>query len=177
MPVHDRRHSAKHPLRDAADRPGTGRLLGHGDLRLLLLALVGEQAGHGYELIRRIADMFHGHYTPSPGAIYPTLTMLEELGLLRVEQEHGSRKLYAITAAGRRFLADNRDAMEAMSLRTRHAARMAAKMALPPAVRHGMSAVKHALASRGASWNAAEARRVAAVLEQAARDIAAGDHD
>lgn len=165
-------HPSKPAMRGDQDRRSGQRLLGHGDLKLLLLALVEQQSSHGYELIRRIADMFHGHYTPSPGAIYPTLTMLEELGLLQVGQEHGGRKLYAVTTAGRRFLADNRDAVDAMTLRTRHAARTAAKMALPPAVRHAMHDVKHALMARGTAWNAAEARRVAALLERAAREIA-----
>jgi DNA-binding PadR family transcriptional regulator len=55
-------------------------MLGHGDLKLLLLALIEQQPRHGYELIRTIEEMFHGHYSPSPGAIYPTLTMLEEMG-------------------------------------------------------------------------------------------------
>lgn len=170
-------HPAKTPPRRAPDRSGSQRPLGHGDLKLLLLAMVEQQPGHGYELIRRIADMFHGHYTPSPGAIYPTLTMLEEQGLLQVEQEHGGRKLYAVTAAGRRFLADNHDAVDAMTLRARHAARTAAKMALPPAVRQAMHAVKHALMTRGTAWNAAEARRVAALLERAAGEIAAHPND
>jgi len=170
-------HPAKTALRGAPDRSSNQRLLGHGDLKLLLLALVEEQPGHGYELIRRIADMFHGHYTPSPGAIYPTLTMLEELGLLQIEEEHGGRKLYSVTATGRRFLADNHEAVDAMTLRTRHAARTAAKMALPPAVRHAMHAVKHALMARGTAWNASEAKRVAALLEHAAGEIAAEPDD
>ncbi len=168
---------SKPASRGEQDRRSGQRLLGHGDLKLLLLALVEQQSSHGYELIRRIADMFHGHYTPSPGAIYPTLTMLEELGLLQVGREQGARKLYAVTAAGRRFLADNEVAVEAMTLRTRHAARTAAKMALPPPVRHAMHEVKHALMARGTAWNAAEARRVASVLERAAREIAAEPND
>jgi DNA-binding PadR family transcriptional regulator len=159
------------------DRRSGQRLLGHGDLKLLLLALVEQQSSHGYELIRRIADMFHGHYTPSPGAIYPTLTMLEDMGLLQVEQERSGRKLYAVTAAGRRFLKDHHEAIDAMTLRTRHAERIAAKMALPPAVRQAMHEVKHVLMARGAAWNASEARRVAALLERAAREIAAGSTD
>jgi DNA-binding PadR family transcriptional regulator len=158
-------------------RGGGGRVLGHGDLRLLLLALIEQQPRHGYELIRLIAEMFHGRYTPSPGVVYPTLTLLEELGHIRVEQEQSNRKLYAITDAGHTFLADNRDAVEAMMLRTRHAARVAAKMALPPAVREAMHAVKHALITRDDTWNTAETRRVAALLQQTAKDIAAVPDD
>lgn len=157
-------------------RRGGGRLLGHGDLKLLLLARIAEQPRHGYELIRLIAELFHGRYTPSPGVIYPRLTLLEELGHIQLEPE-GSRKLYAITMAGRAFLADNRDAVEAMARRTRHAAHAAAKMALPPAVREAMDAVKHALLTHGDRWNAAEARRVAGLLEQTAQAIANHNDD
>src|SRR5690348_7722488 len=55
---------------------GGGRALGHGDLRSLVLALIGEKPRHGYELIRAIEEKFAGAYAPSPGAIYPLLTML-----------------------------------------------------------------------------------------------------
>lgn len=158
-------------------RRGGGRLLGHGDLKLLLLALIEQQPRHGYELIRTIEEMFHGHYTPSPGAVYPTLTMLEELGHVSIENEQGGRKLYAMTEQGREFLDANRAAVDAMTERTRHGARLMAKLALPLAVRKAMHAVKHAVLMRGADWNKAEAQRVAAILERAAAEIATGRKD
>ncbi|CAM5318899.1 PadR family transcriptional regulator [Rhodanobacter lindaniclasticus] len=160
--------------RHGGGRRGGGRMFGHGDLRLLLLALIEQQPHHGYELIRMIADMFHGHYSPSPGAIYPTLTMLEELGYAQVEVEQGNRKLYAITDDGRAYLDENRAEVEAVTARTEHSARLAAKMSLPLPVRKAMHALKHALLMRGTDWDKAEARRVAAILQHAASDIAAG---
>ncbi|WNL47499.1 PadR family transcriptional regulator [Dyella sp. BiH032] len=161
-------------LRGGGRRGGGGRMFGHGDLKLLLLALIEQQPRHGYELIRIIEEMFHGHYTPSPGAIYPTLTMLEELGHAQVENEQGGRKLYAITDAGRAFLEENRTAVDAVMSRTEASARMAAKMSMPMAVRHAMHALKHALLMRGTEWTKAETQRVASILEKAAADIAAG---
>lgn len=155
-------------------RRGGGRMFGHGDLKLLLLALIEQQPRHGYELIRIIEEMFHGQYTPSPGAIYPTLTMLEELGHAQVENEQGGRKLYAITDAGRAFLEENREAVDAVMSRTEASAKMAAKMALPMSVRSAMHALKHALLMRGVDWTKAETQRVASILEKAAADIAAG---
>ena len=159
----------------AGGRRGGGRLLGHGDLKLLLLALIEQQPRHGYELIRTIEDMFHGHYTPSPGAVYPTLTMLEELGHATVASEQNGRKLYAITADGRAFLDANRPAVEAMTERNKHSARMLAKMTLPMSVRKGMHALKHAVLMRSTEWNKAEATRVATILERAAAEIATGE--
>lgn len=158
-------------------RRGGGRMLGHGDLKLLLLALIEQQPRHGYELIRTIEEMFHGHYSPSPGAVYPTLTMLEELGHATVVTEQGGRKLYAITDEGRAFLAENRTAVDAMTERTRHSARLIAKLSLPLSVRKAMHALKHAVLMRGADWNKVEAQRVATILERAAAEIAAGRTD
>jgi DNA-binding PadR family transcriptional regulator len=154
---------------------GGGRMFGHGDLKLLLLALIEQQPRHGYELIRIIEDMFHGQYSPSPGAIYPTLTMLEELGHAEVTNEQGGRKLYAITAAGRTYLDENREAVDAVTARTEHSARMAAKMASPMNVRKAMHALKHALMMRASDWSKAEAQRVADILERAATAIATGE--
>jgi DNA-binding PadR family transcriptional regulator len=154
---------------------GGGRMFGHGDLKLLLLALIEQQPRHGYELIRIIEDMFHGQYSPSPGAIYPTLTMLEELGYAEVTNEQGGRKLYAITTAGRAYLDENRGAVEAVTARTEHSAKMAAKMAAPMNVRKAMHALKHALLMRANDWSKAEAQRVADILEHAASAIATGE--
>ena len=144
-------------MRGGGSRRGGGRMFGHGDLKLLLLALIEQQPRHGYELIRIIEDMFHGQYTPSPGAIYPTLTMLEELGYAEVTNEQGGRKLYAITATGRTYLDENREAVDAVTARTEHSARMAAKMAAPMSVRKAMHALKHALLMRGSDWDKDEA--------------------
>jgi len=156
-------------------RRGGSRMFGHGDLKLLLLALIEQQPRHGYELIRIIEDMFHGQYSPSPGAIYPTLTMLEELGYAEVTNEQGGRKLYAITTAGRAYLDENREAVDAVTARTEHSAKIAAKMAAPMAVRKAMHALKHALLMRGSDWSKAEAQRIAEILDRAASDIATGE--
>src|SRR5690242_14089448 len=155
-------------------RRGGGRMFGHGNLKLLLLALIEQEPRHGYELIRTIEDMFHGHYSPIPGTIYPTLTMLEEMDHIAVQSEEGGRKRYAITDAGRAFLDENREAVEAVTERTERSARMAAKLAAPMAIRKAMHELKHALLMRSVKWDKAEAERVIEIVERAARDIASG---
>ena len=65
-----------------------------------LLALIAKKPSHGYELIRSIEEKFGGVYAPSPGAVYPTLTLLEEQDLIRGEAAEGGKKLYAITSSG-----------------------------------------------------------------------------
>ncbi len=89
-----------------------------GDLRFLILHLLAEKPRHGYEIIKDIEEGFGGMYSPSPGVVYPTLTLLEELGYASVTAaEHGAKKLYAITDAGRAFLAENRAAVDAVLAR------------------------------------------------------------
>src|SRR5713226_3765209 len=85
-----------------------GRVFDHGDLRYVLLHLIAERPRHGYELIKEIEEQFGGTYSPSPGVIYPTLTLLEELGYLRSETAGGTRRLYSITGEGTAFLEANR---------------------------------------------------------------------
>src|SRR6201997_5641839 len=84
-----------------------GRFFDHGDLRYVLLGLIAERPRHGYELIKAIEEKFGGMYSPSPGVIYPTLTLLEELGYIRAEPGGGTKKLYSITDEGTNFLAAN----------------------------------------------------------------------
>jgi DNA-binding PadR family transcriptional regulator len=97
---HGRHH--RHGENEDARRGGgrLGRFLAHGDLRFLLLKLISEKPSHGYELIKDIEDRVAGAYTPSPGVIYPTLTLLEELGWVRVAASEGTRKLFEITPDG-----------------------------------------------------------------------------
>src|SRR5439155_17142014 len=111
----ERRH-ARGPFgfggRHSGERHGHGgrggRIFDHGDLRYVLLQLISEKPCHGYELIKAIEDKLGGMYSPSPGVIYPTLTLLEELGYLRSETAGGTKKLYSVTEDGTAFLTANR---------------------------------------------------------------------
>jgi DNA-binding PadR family transcriptional regulator len=82
-----------------------------GGVRYLVLEAIAEQPRHGYEIIQHIEQRAGGTYRPSPGVIYPTLQMLEELDHARVVQQEG-RKVYAITDAGREDLDANRAVVE-----------------------------------------------------------------
>ena len=79
---------------------GLGRFFAHGDLRLVILRLIAEKPRHGYEIIKSIEEQVAGAYSPSPGVIYPTLTLLEELGYVTVEDAGGGKRLYRVTEAG-----------------------------------------------------------------------------
>jgi DNA-binding PadR family transcriptional regulator len=82
-----------------------------GDLKYVILGLIAEKPRHGYEIIRALEERFGGLYTPSPGAVYPTLQLLEDLGYVTAQQQDGKR-VYAITEDGGRFLADREDVVE-----------------------------------------------------------------
>lgn len=87
-------------------RRGRRRMFDAGELRLVLLKLIADQPRHGYDLIRAIEELTHGSYAPSPGVIYPTLTMLQDMGLIEEAKGEGSRKAFAITEEGRAHLAE-----------------------------------------------------------------------
>jgi DNA-binding PadR family transcriptional regulator len=82
-----------------------------GEIRYLVLDAIREQPRHGYEVIQHIEQRARGSYRPSPGVIYPTLQMLEELGQARVD-EAGGRKAYALTDEGRAELEKNARAVD-----------------------------------------------------------------
>ena len=92
--------------------PRRGRMFDAGELKLVLLSLLAEQPRHGYELIRAIEERTGGAYAPSPGTVYPTLTLLAEMGLADEIEEAGSRRKFAITEAGTAHLAENRAAAD-----------------------------------------------------------------
>lgn len=89
-----------------------GRIFESGELRLLLLRLISDEPRHGYDLIRAIEELTGGSYVPSPGVIYPTLTLLEEMGLIAQTPGEGARKPFEITEPGRAHLDENAEQAE-----------------------------------------------------------------
>ncbi len=151
---------------------GLGRFFAHGDLRLVLLHLIAEKPCHGYELIRAIEDRVAGAYSPSPGVIYPTLTLLDELGYVTVTPGEGAKKLHAITPAGEAFLMANRPAVDALLARMAEATRAHGGGPAPQIVR-AMENVRLALRLRlmRGPLTPVEADAVAAALDQAATAV------
>jgi len=82
-----------------------------GEVRYLVLDAIKEQPRHGYEIMQAIGERSGGTYRPSPGVIYPTLQLLEELRHARVDEQDG-RKVYAITAQGKEDLEAHREEVE-----------------------------------------------------------------
>jgi DNA-binding PadR family transcriptional regulator len=89
-----------------------GRMFEQGGLKFVILRLLEEKPRHGYEIIKELEERSGGRYTPSPGTVYPTLTMLEEMGFASSTVEEGGKKVYAITDAGRQHLAENKSSVD-----------------------------------------------------------------
>ena len=155
-------------------RGGRGRFFGPGDLRLVLLALIEEKPRHGYELIKDLEAKFGGAYAPSPGSVYPTLTLLEELGHVRSTASEGTKRLVEITDEGRRYVADNQAALDSAMSRMAMAARAASGEMPPEDVHHAMHTLKAALSFHRTGWDAGETERVRKIIEEAAAAISKG---
>lgn len=91
---------------------GRRRMFDSGELRLVLLHLMAAQPRHGYDLIREIENRTGGGYAPSPGIVYPTLTMLEDLELIQATTAEGTKRAFALTPAGTRYLAEHQGEAE-----------------------------------------------------------------
>jgi DNA-binding PadR family transcriptional regulator len=91
-----------------------GRIFDGGELRLVILALVAEKPRYGYEIIKALGERVGGDYSPSPGVVYPTLTLIEEMGYASGSQDSAGRKLYTVTPEGQAFLASNKAQVDAI---------------------------------------------------------------
>jgi DNA-binding PadR family transcriptional regulator len=94
-----------------------GRMFDGGELKLVILAMIAEKPRHGYDLIKDLGERVGGDYSPSPGVIYPTLQMLEEMGYATQATDASNRKLYTATPEGEKFLADNKSQIDAIFAR------------------------------------------------------------
>ncbi len=173
---HEERHFRGHGPFSEGERPfwrgrgGPGRLFASGDLRFLLLALIAEKPSHGYELIKAIEEKLGGAYSPSPGIIYPMLTLLEESGLATVTSE-GTRKLYAITEEGRQTLEENRGAVDAILGRMSAVGGAARPAERDPQIMRAIQNLRMAMGLRAGNLNAEQRNRIVEILDSAAREI------
>jgi DNA-binding PadR family transcriptional regulator len=79
-----------------------------GDVRLALLRLLAEEPRNGYQLIQAIEERSEGLWRPSPGSVYPTLSQIEDEGLIRSVDVQGARR-FELTDAGREHLESRAD--------------------------------------------------------------------
>ena len=163
------RFGHEHRRHWAGGREGT-RVFDHGDLRLVIMALIAEKPSHGYEIIKALEERVGDGYSPSPGVVYPTLTLLEEVGHATVAEEHGGRKLYTLTDEGKAYLEANRGTVDAIFARL---AESASHRRAPPQVRRAFENLYTALRLRvrAKPLTDAQARAIADILDAAAKSV------
>ncbi len=152
-----------------------GRMFGPGELRLLLLLLLDEQDRHGYELIKAIEELAAGAYAPSPGVVYPTLSLLVDEGMIAEVPGEGARKAFTITDAGRAELAPRLEEAKAIVQRLGDFGKARAdaegRTGSPP-LRRAMANLMIALRHRaGRGLDEPTAHQIADILDEAARKI------
>ena len=151
---------------------GRRRMFEAGELRLVLLKLLGEQPRHGYDLIKAIEELSHGSYAPSPGVVYPTLTMLQDMGLIREDDAEGSRKVFSVTGEGKAHLAERREESDMLIMRLTDIGdtkRKAGGAPIKRAVGNLLSALWHRVTREDADEETLH--DIAAILDDAAQKI------
>lgn len=142
------------------------------------MSLIEEKPRHGYELIKDLESKFGGGYAPSPGSVYPTLTLLEELEHIQAATSSGTKRLFEITAEGRRYLRENKAALDSALARMEMAARAVSGEAPPDDLHHAMHTLKAALMFHRGGWDEKETARVRKLIEAAAEAISRrADHE
>ena len=99
--------------------PRRGSSFQKGDLKYILLDLIKDKPRHGYDIIRELEEQSYGFYKPSPGVIYPTLQMLEEMGYTSSAEQEG-KKTYSITKEGLAFLLKKKDIANGVRSQIKH---------------------------------------------------------
>ena len=151
---------------------GRERFFDNGQLRLVILQLIADKPSYGYEIIKAIEERLSGGYAPSPGVIYPTLTLLEEEGLAEVASMEGNKKLYGATEEGRAHLKTNQATLKAIFGRMQEAGRAFGRGRSPQIMRAMMN-LKFAMKMRmgRGALTSEQVSKIAEALDAAARAI------
>lgn len=164
------RHGFGH-RRDGEGRGGRRRVFESGELRLVMLLLIEQEPRHGYDIIREVETRTGGAYAPSPGVIYPTLTLLEETGLIEARASKGAKRLFEITEAGGADLEKSRVEAGAALARLEALRKRGEAIDIGPVFR-AMNNLKAVLQQKALdSANKEQLFAVAEIIDEAARKI------
>lgn len=151
---------------------GRERLFDSGDLQLVILHLLSEEPSYGYQLIKKLEERLAGGYAPSPGVVYPTLTMLEEEGLATVETSPEGKKVYTVTEAGQGQLQESKRRLDEVLQRMDRMGQGFERGRSPQLMRAFMnlrSAVQERMGRKGVS--AEELKKIVEAINAAAKSI------
>ncbi|MGO9937918.1 MAG: PadR family transcriptional regulator [Terracidiphilus sp.] len=151
---------------------GRERFFDNGHLRLVILQLIADKPSYGYEIIKAIEERLSGCYAPSPGVVYPTLTLLEEEGFATVSSTDGSKKMYAATEQGKEYLKANRVVLKAIFGRMQEAGKAFGR-GRSPQIKRAIMNLKLALKMRmeQGDLNTEQVSKIAEAIDAAARAI------
>jgi len=169
-------------LNDSEHRRGGGgggggrsrRMFDGSELRLVLLKLIADTPRHGYELIKAIETLTGGAYAPSPGVVYPTLTLLDEMELIAEQASEGARKRFAVTDAGRAHLDEQAETVATLMARLEAlAAQRSQGEGEGAPVRRAIHNLRHAVMDRVKRTDASPEllHEIAALIDEVAQKV------
>jgi len=135
-----------------------------GALRLVVLGLIEDEPRHGYDIIKALETRFQGAYSPSPGAIYPMLQMLEEADLVTASMA-GSKRVFAISEAGRSYLDEHRAELDRINAQLDEASGGLRSAAIGDEIQDFRRALRERL--RHGTLTAEQVERVREILREA----------
>ncbi|WP_230082485.1 PadR family transcriptional regulator [Providencia sp. wls1921] len=152
---------------------GLRRLFDHGDLHIMVLSLVAKKPSYGYEIIKDIQEASNGLYVPSPGVIYPTLTLLEEQGFLESQIVERNRKSFSITPEGAEHLAQNKETEAVISRKLAKARELQQGTNLSEDIEMAVSRFKALLRHKMVlkQLNEEQTHQIAAIINDAVKQI------
>jgi DNA-binding PadR family transcriptional regulator len=138
----------------------------------VILQLIADKPSYGYEIMKAIEERLSGGYAPSPGVVYPTLTLLEEEGFATVTATEGNKKLYAATEQGKEYLKANRVMLKAIFGRMEQAGKVFGR-GRSPQIKRAIMNLKFALKMRveRPDLSAEQVSKIAEAIDAAARAI------
>lgn len=150
---------------------GRERMFDAGEIRLVILRLLSSEPSYGYQLIKTMEARLGGGYTPSAGVVYPTLTMLEEEGLIAAAQTEG-KKVYSVTEEGLKYLEANKERVGQLFERLEETGRGFRRGRSPELMKAFMD-LRGAVASKVWRRNASpeQIKKVAEAIHKAAEEI------
>ncbi|ACT57905.1 transcriptional regulator, PadR-like family [Hirschia baltica ATCC 49814] len=167
-----RRHKNGHRHASMRRNGGRRRVFDAAELRLVLLHFISTNPKHGYDLIRAIEEHSGGSYAPSPGVVYPALSMLEDIGFISAQQEEGGKKAFSITPDGESELQTQSETTSSLLQRLESLASEHGRLN-PAPVKRAMENIKTALRNRMTQSDATDATAldIAAIIDEATHKI------
>ena len=149
-----------------------GKRFSGDELRLMVLALLAEGPQHGYQLIRAFTEKSREAYVPSPGVLYPLLSLLADMGLAEEIAGGGARRSFALTDAGKAEIEAKKAEIEAAFARLSAMAEQASRTDAAP-VRRAMMNLRTATVQRLTrdGGDTELALKIAKLLDDAAQAI------